>query len=43
MSHETMFQISAQFVEVIQSYWSASEGCRNGVLMVARENDINDP
>ena len=40
MSHEPMFQISSQFGEAIQSYWSASAGYRNWVLMVVRENDL---
>ena len=40
MYHEPMFQISAQSVEEIQSYWSASAGYRIWVLMVVRENDL---
>jgi hypothetical protein len=43
MSHETMFQISYQSVEEIQSYWSASAGYRIWVLMVVRENDLKYP
>ena len=38
-----MFQITAQSVEEIQSYWYASTGYHNGVLMVVRVNDINVP
>ena len=41
MSQEPMFQISAQYIEEIQSYWSASVGYRIWVLMVVRENDLN--
>ena len=40
ISHEPMFQILAQSVKVIQSYWSANTGYRIGVLMVVRENDL---
>ena len=40
MSHEPVFQISAQSVEAIQSYWSANAGYRIWVLMVVRENDL---
>ena len=40
MSHEPMFQTSGQSVEAIQSYWFASAGYRNWVLMVVRENDL---
>ena len=40
MSHEPMFQILAQSVETIQSYWSTSVGYRNWVLMMVRENDL---
>ena len=43
MYHELMFQTSAQSVEEIQFYWSASAGYRNWVLMVVRENDLNVP
>ena len=39
--HDTMFQISTQSVEEIQSYWSASVGYRNWLLMIVRENDLN--
>ena len=38
--HETMFQISSQSIEEIQSYWSASTGYQNYLLMVVRENDL---
>ena len=34
VSHEIMFQASAQSDKAIQSYPSAYEGCRNGVLIV---------
>ena len=37
MSHEPMFQISAQSIEEIQSYWSTSAGYRIWVLMVVKE------
>jgi hypothetical protein len=37
-SQELMFQTSAQLDKEIQSYPSANEGCRNGVLIVARLN-----
>ena len=40
ISHESMFQISTEFVEEIKSYWSASAGYRIWVLMVVRENDL---
>ena len=40
MSHEPMFQISAQSVEEIQSYWSANVGYRIWLLMVVRESDL---
>ena len=40
MSHDPMFQILAQSVEAIQSYWSASARYRICVLMVVRENDL---
>ena len=40
MSHENIFQILAQSVEAIQSYWSVSAGYRNWVLMVVRANDL---
>ena len=40
MSHEPMFQISAQSIEEIQSYWSAGAGYRIWVLMVVRANDL---
>ena len=40
MSHEPMFQISTEFVEEIQSYWSTSVGYQIWVLMVVRENDL---
>ena len=40
MSLDPMFQISAQSVEAIQSYWSASAGYRNWVLIVVRANDL---
>ena len=35
MFQEIMFQTSAQSDKAIQSYPSANEGCRNGVLIVA--------
>ena len=34
-SQEIMFQTSAESDKSIQSYPSANEGCRNGVLVVA--------
>ena len=37
-SHNLMFQTSAQSDKAIQSYPSANEGCRNGVLIVAGLN-----
>ena len=40
ISHESMFQISTQSIEEIQSYWSASAGFRIWVLMVVKENDL---
>ena len=40
MFHELMFQISAQSIESIQSYWSASVGYWIWVLMVVRANDL---
>ena len=40
ISHEHIFQILAQSIEAIQSYWSANVGYRIWVLMVVRENDI---
>ena len=40
MYHESMFQISAQYVEAIQSYWSTSAGYRIWLLMVVMENDL---
>ena len=43
MSHEIKFQTSSQAVEEIQSYWSASVGYQNGVLIVVRVNDLNVP
>ena len=33
-SQELMFQTLAQYDKEIQSYPSANEGCRNGVLIV---------
>jgi hypothetical protein len=38
LSQELMFQTSAQSNKKIQSYPSANEGCRNGVLIVAGLN-----
>ena len=38
VSQELMFQTSAQSDKEIQSYPSANEGCRNGVLIVAGLN-----
>ena len=38
MSQEIMFQTSAQSDKEIQSYPSANEGFRNGVLIVAGLN-----
>ena len=38
MSHELMFQTSAQSDKEIQSYQSANEGYQNGVLIMARVN-----
>ena len=38
VSQELMFQTSAQSYKEIQSYPSANEGFRNGVLIVARLN-----
>ena len=38
VSQELMFQTSAQSDKAIQSYPSANEGCRNGVLIVAGLN-----
>ena len=38
--HELMFQTSAQSDKAIQSYPSANEGYRNGVLIVARLNAL---
>ena len=35
LSHEIIFQTSAQSDKAIQSYRSANEGCRSGVLIVA--------
>ena len=40
MYYEPIFQISAQSIEEIQSYWFASVGYRFWVLMVVRENDL---
>ena len=40
MFHEHMFQILAQSVEEIQSYWSANVGYRIWVLMVVTANDL---
>ena len=37
-SQDIMFQTSAQSDKAIQSYPSANEGCRNGVLIVAGLN-----
>ena len=41
ISHEIMFQTSAQSVKAIQSYWSANVGYRIWVLMLVSENDLN--
>jgi len=41
VSQEIMFQTSAQSDKAIQSYPSANEGCRNGVLIVAGLNSYN--
>ena len=38
MSHEVMFQTSAQSDKEIQSYPSANAGYRNGALIVATVN-----
>ena len=38
VSQDIMFQTSAQSDMEIQSYPSANEGCRNGVLIVAMLN-----
>ena len=38
VSHEIMFQTLVQYDKEIQSYPSAKERYRNGVLIVAREN-----
>ena len=38
VSQELIFQTSAQSDKAIQSYPSANEGCRNGVLIVAKIN-----
>ena len=38
VSQERMFQTSSQSDKEIQSYPSANEGCRNGVLIVAGLN-----
>ena len=38
VSQELMFQTSTQSNKAIQSYPSANEGCRNGVLIVAGLN-----
>ena len=40
MSRESMFQISSQSIEEIQSYWSTSVGYRIWVLMVVKENEL---
>ena len=40
MSHEPMFQISAQSIETIQSYWPAKLGYQIWALMVVRESDL---
>ena len=40
ITHEPMFQISSQSLEAIQSYWFASVGYQNWVLMVMRANDL---
>ena len=40
MYHEPMFQISAQYIEEIQIYWSSNIGYQIWVLMVVRENDL---
>ena len=37
---DPVFQISSQFIEAIQSYWFASAGYRNWVLMAVRANDL---
>ena len=38
VSQDIIFQTLAQSDKEIQSYPSANEGCRNGVLIVARIN-----
>ena len=38
VSQDLMFQTSAQSDKAIQSYPSANEGCRNGVLIVTGLN-----
>ena len=38
MSQDIMFQTSSQSDKEIQSYPSANEGCRNGVLIMAGLN-----
>ena len=40
-SQELMFQTLAQSDKVIQSYPSANEGCRNGVLIVGGLNFLS--
>ena len=40
MSYESMFQIAAQSVKEIQSYWSANAGYQIWVLMMVKENDL---
>ena len=43
MSHDPMFQISFESVEVVQSYWFANVGYQIWVLMVVTANDLNVP
>ena len=40
MSHEIIFQTSAQSIEAIQIYWSSNAGYQIWVLMAVRANDL---